>query len=61
METGFPKRSSSIKMLERKSLQSEAISLWYHRQLHGIREIGGREFESVPSENYARGAGISSP
>jgi hypothetical protein len=27
METGFPKRSCSIKMLERKSLQSEAISL----------------------------------
>jgi hypothetical protein len=26
-ETGFPKRSRSIKMLERKSIQSEAISL----------------------------------
>jgi hypothetical protein len=27
VETGFPKRSCSIKMLERKSIQSEAISL----------------------------------
>jgi hypothetical protein len=27
MDAGFPKRSCSIKMLERKSIQSEAISL----------------------------------
>jgi hypothetical protein len=27
MEAGFPKRSCSTNMLERKSLQSEAISL----------------------------------